>query len=158
MYDRVSEDGRPLILHCHRTWTDPCDCGDGAHPDGHRRTDDHMPELEDTMATYTGAAGEKSPDRLDSLVWAASRFLRETFGIPGIPGKREWAGQQALSDVTGNEEDRMMRRMREVHERAAEHIGDAPWDLDGFSPGDPEEQPQPRGNVRSWGSGRPGYR
>jgi len=35
------------------------------------------PELEDQMCSYTGAAGEESPDRLDALVWG----LSELFGI-----------------------------------------------------------------------------
>jgi phage terminase large subunit-like protein len=35
------------------------------------------PELEDQMCSYTGAAGEESPDRLDALVWG----LSELFGL-----------------------------------------------------------------------------
>lgn len=36
-----------------------------------------FPELEDQMCSYTGSAGEESPDRLDALVWG----LSELFGI-----------------------------------------------------------------------------
>lgn len=154
MYDRVSDDGRPLVLHCHRSWVEPCDCEDGAHPDGHARTDEHMPELEDTMATFTGAAGEKSPDRLDSLVWGASKFLRETFGPPGRSGKVPWASAQGLAATAGTEETRMAQRMREVAQRAAQGLEDAPWDLDGFAPGEDRNGDRPpRGNVRNWGGG-----
>jgi phage terminase large subunit-like protein len=140
MYDRISEDGRPLVLHCHRTWKDK---------DGLTQVDEHMPELEDCMATFTGGAGEKSPDRLDSLVWAAHRFLRETFGIPGSPGVRKWAGAQQLDDMGVNDETKAHRRMREIQGRAAGVPEDAPWDLDGFGPQDEPERPT-RGNVRSW--------
>jgi phage terminase large subunit-like protein len=39
-----------------------------------------LPELEDQLCSYTGAAGESSPDRLDALVWG----LSELFGVqPG---------------------------------------------------------------------------
>jgi phage terminase large subunit-like protein len=159
MYDRISPDGRPLVLHCHSEWTVPCDCGDGAHPDGHRRTDEHMPELEDAMATFTGAQGEKSPDRLDSLVWGASKFLRETFGdVPAGTGKKNWPGRQGMADAIVTEEGRTRQRMHEVHERAAmaEDLAGAPWGLDGFAPQDDQDGP-PR-KARSWGSPPDGYR
>jgi len=109
MYDRMSDDGRPLVLHCHRTWKDE---------DGHVRVDEHMPELEDCMATFSGAAGEKSPDRLDSLVWGANRFLRDTFGPPGKTGVRKWAGNQELNDIGQSEDAQMRRRMRGAHAAA----------------------------------------
>ena len=140
MYDRISEDGRPLVLHCHRTWKDD---------EGHLKVDEHMPELEDCMATFTGSAGEKSPDRLDSLCWGASKFLRETFGPPGASGARKWAGAQDLSDMGVNEETKARRRMREIAAKGAPGLEDAPWDLDGFAPADEQERPT-RGNVRSW--------
>ena len=123
MYDRYSEDGRPLVLHCHRTWKDD---------DGHVQVDEHMPELEDCMATFTGAAGERSPDRLDRLVWAASKFLRETFGPPGKSGVRKWAGAQDLGNIGVPEEARAQRKMREIHERGAQRLDDAPWSWTAF--------------------------
>jgi phage terminase large subunit-like protein len=140
MYDRVSADGRPLVLHCHRTWTDE---------EGHLKVDEHMPELEDAMATFTGAQGEKSPDRLDSLVWGASKFLRETYGPPGLPGKREWAGARDLANLGLAEETKAARRIREIQQRQ-DTGADAPWDLDGFSPHDDEELLSRRNNVRNW--------
>jgi phage terminase large subunit-like protein len=141
MYDRIAEDGRPLVLHCHRTWKDD---------DGHVQVDEHMPELEDCMATFTGAAGEKSPDRLDSLVWGASKFLRETFGPPGAQGVRKWAGSVELDGIGATEETKASRRMREIAGRATEGLEDAPWSLDGFGPQDERETRPNRGNVRSW--------
>ena len=146
MYDRYSEDGRPLVLHCHRTWKDE---------EGHVQVDEHMPELEDCMATFTGAAGEKSPDRLDSLVWGASKFLRDTFGPPGKTGVRKWAGNQELNDIGQSEDAQMRRRMRGAHGGAydRETPESAPWSVDGFAPEDDTQQhPEHgrRGNVRSW--------
>ena len=39
-------------------------------------------ELEEQQTTWTGAAGEKSPDRLDSLVWALQPYMQASFGPP----------------------------------------------------------------------------
>lgn len=52
---------------------------------GHVRHIGAHPELEESMATWTGAPGESSPDVLDSAVWAMSEFTGETFG----PGSTE---------------------------------------------------------------------
>lgn len=41
-----------------------------------------FPELEDQLVNYTGAAGEKSPDRLDSLVHALAPFTTRSLGPP----------------------------------------------------------------------------
>ena len=147
MYDRYSDDGRPLVLHCHRTWKDD---------DGHLQVDEHLPELEDCMATFTGAAGEKSPDRLDSLVWGMSKFLRETFGPPGKAGVHKWAGMTGLEETSPTGDSMMRRRLAHAHgglyagpETTPE---DAPWDLDGFGPQDDDQRPENgrRGNVRTW--------
>jgi phage terminase large subunit-like protein len=111
-----------------------------------------MVELEDQMVTFTGAAGERSPDRLDSLTWGATPFLNASFAPPGKPGIRKWAGAQDLGSIGVTEEARAQRRMREIHEKAAQRLDDAPWDLDGFSPEDDrgEFAGGPRGNVRAW--------
>lgn len=37
-------------------------------------------ELEDQMVSFTGAAGEKSPDRLDALVWAVKTLMENKRG------------------------------------------------------------------------------
>jgi hypothetical protein len=110
-----------------------------------------MVELEDQMVTFVGAAGERSPDRLDSLTWAATPFLNVSFGPPGTPGVRRWAGSEELAAI-GQTEDAAMRRRRQVP-GSPQAPPDAPWDLDGFSPSD-DEQAHPengrRGNVRAW--------
>lgn len=43
-----------------------------------------FPELEEQQTTFTGAAGETSPDRLDALVWAASEFTGHSFKSPSL--------------------------------------------------------------------------
>lgn len=48
--------------------------------DGDYTEDETLSELEDQMCAFTGAVDEKSPDRLDSLVWAVTPFLSVSFG------------------------------------------------------------------------------
>lgn len=40
------------------------------------------PEVEDQLCSWIGAAGEKSPDRMDAVVWGVSHFLRHTLAEP----------------------------------------------------------------------------
>jgi phage terminase large subunit-like protein len=107
-------------------------------------------ELEDQQCSFTGGQGERSPDRLDSLVFALHPFLNASFGPLGQSGVRKWAGAQELADMGVTEETKAHRRMREIAGKAAEGLEDAPWDLDGFSPQDEQEARPNRGNVRSW--------
>lgn len=44
-----------------------------------------MPDLEDEMCRFTGAASDTSPDRLDALVWALTDLL---LGVPSTPNLR----------------------------------------------------------------------
>lgn len=69
----------------------------------------------------------------------------------GSPGTvRKWAGSADL-DALGEGEDAAMRRRRRVPGAPGEVQApeDAPWDLDGFAPGDEKDRPS-RGNVRPW--------
>jgi hypothetical protein len=132
-----------LVRHCHAVTTD-------RH--GHRVPDQNMPELEDQMATFTGAAGERSPDRLDSLVWAASPFLKRSFGPPGKGGVRRWAAQIELDEMGATAEARLRRKLAGLGER--DNTPDD-WDLDSFAPAedkddDARQRVGPRGNVRQW--------
>lgn len=140
MYERRAADGRPLVLHCHATHKDA---------DGHPVPDESMPELEDQMATFTGAQGERSPDRLDSLVWAATPFLRKALGKQPAGGIRKWAAAQELARAgEGTNERPLRRKLAEAHGGAYDQ---ASWDLEDFAPAD--EAPEGggrRGNVRSW--------
>jgi phage terminase large subunit-like protein len=133
-----------LVRHCHVTRTGK---------DGHLVPDQNMPELEDQMATFTGAQGERSPDRLDSLVWAMDPWLRKGLGPPGKGGPRRWAAQKELGEIGTTPDQRMWRRLRDAHGGA--YASSDTWDLDSFAPAD-ERQGQdappasPRGNVRQW--------
>jgi phage terminase large subunit-like protein len=156
MYERRAPDGRPYVLHCSRMKLVPCTCADEAHPEGHREPDTHMPELEDQMATFTGAAKERSPDRLDSLVWAATPALTREFGPEGQHGIRGWAGSQELANVALNESSAAQRKLAAAH--AGRLDPPATWEeqIEEFAPkddetvlGDPSRKS--RGNVRKWG-------
>ncbi|MEM0927816.1 MAG: terminase family protein [Pseudomonadota bacterium] len=43
-----------------------------------------LPDLEDQMTSFTGGAGEGSPDRLDALVWALTELMLTPNGTPAI--------------------------------------------------------------------------
>jgi phage terminase large subunit-like protein len=103
------------------------------HPEG--RLDPHLSELEDQMATFTGAAGERSPDRLDSLVWACTPFLRRTFGPPGPHGVRQWAAQRELEQAGSPPNHLALRRLASAHGGHLARLAQG-WDLDSFSPQD----------------------
>ena len=108
-------------------------------------------ELEDQQCSFTGGAGERSPDRLDSLVFALTPFLNASFAAPGTPGVRKWAGAAEL-EAAGETEDSMRRR------RLGAHTGmlgarDEDWsNLDEWAPQEDSGQPGngKRGNVRAW--------
>ena len=51
-------------------------------PEGRVRHIGHHPELEDEQATWQGGPGERSPNLVDSLVWAMSTFTSMSFGPP----------------------------------------------------------------------------
>jgi predicted phage terminase large subunit-like protein len=79
---------RGVVRHLH---------AEGKDSDGNSTVDDSMVELEDQMSTYTGATGEKSPDRLDSLVWAVTPYLNHTFETTAVRGGvRRWDIQVEL--------------------------------------------------------------
>jgi phage terminase large subunit-like protein len=140
MYERYAKDGKPLVRHCHRVDKDD---------QGHPVPDDHMGELEDQMATFTGAQGERSPDRLDSLVWAMHRFLKVTFGPTGESGVRQWAAQADLDREGEGLMSRARKRRATPHQRAQDD--QSAWTLDGFAPGTEDPQrPGRRNNVRRW--------
>ena len=131
-----------LVRHCHIT---------KAGFEGHLVPDPHMPELEDQMATFTGAQGERSPDRLDSLVWALSPYLRHSFGPPGKHGARRWAAAAEIDAGALPPIERARRRLAEAHGGA--YAGDDKWSLESFAPADDKDGPDAygrRANVRAW--------
>lgn len=108
-----------------------------------RHADGPHVDLEDQMVTFTGADGERSPDRLDSLVWSATPFLDHDFDFSGKPrvlGARNWAGSAELDRIGARPSSR--RRDVPGQPQADE------WDLDSFAP---QEDARPtRRNVRGW--------
>lgn len=94
-----------------------------------------MAELEDQMATFTGAADERSPDRLDSLVWACWPFLNATFeAMSPVAVAHKWAAQAELDTVATRPPDGISRRrFRGAHGGL---LDNQQWDLDDFAPKD----------------------
>jgi phage terminase large subunit-like protein len=132
-----------LVRHCHAVYETR---------DGHKVPDPHMPELEDQMATFTGATGERSPDRLDSMVWALTPYLKKSFTPPGPHGVRRWAAQAELDAITAPNQPGRRKRLAGVHAGAYDDQSDD-WGLDGFAPQAEDkdrERTGPRGNVKTW--------
>jgi len=151
MYYRRSDDGSRLVRHCRMP--------DGFGPDGQPQYAG-MIDLEDQMVTFLGAQGERSPDRLDSLVWALDPFKQVSFGPPVPAGKREWAREEGeLLDAAGGDLDMPrdpQRRTRADERLASAHGGlfdrGGDWGLDDFEPRDDQPPPGARrpGKVHSW--------
>jgi predicted phage terminase large subunit-like protein len=120
------------------------------HVKGTRRTDDgdyveteQFSELEDQMCSFTGAADEKSPDRLDSLVWAIFPFLNYTFGNTSkhTTRVRKWAGN--VPEPRPLEKPLTSRRS---HSTRPEPEREGPWES-------PEIVQPDRPHTRHWDTG-----
>jgi predicted phage terminase large subunit-like protein len=128
-------------------------------PDGETTIERYV-DLEDQMCSFTGAQGERSPDRLDSLVWACHPYLSMGFGPPVPGGVRRYVrddtydlGADAgvpMPDPLKKPKDSARRRLSGAHNGA--YDDDAAWDLDSFAPGSAEEERPagPHGNVKAW--------
>jgi hypothetical protein len=106
-------------------------------------------ELEDQLCVFSGAAGERSPDRMDSLVWSLSPFLDHDFnltGKPRPPGVRRWAAAAELERMTADPATRFRTRPGGYDPDRDER--DA-WSADSFAPRDDDGRPE-RPNVRAW--------
>jgi phage terminase large subunit-like protein len=149
---------RKIVRHCQKQVTyqitDPQSGEKVWHTDTERFVD-----LEDQMCSFTGAAGERSPDRLDSLVWACYPFLDTWFGPPVPGGKREWLRSDDLdtgTDVTGPlagvltdpQATRAQRKLAEAHNGAYDQERD--WGLDSFAPHEDEKPNGQSPNRRDW--------
>jgi predicted phage terminase large subunit-like protein len=107
-------------------------------------------DLEDQMATFVGAARDRSPDRLDSLTWSCTPFLNYDLGFPDPYklGAKRWAQSRELDAMAGSQT--LFRRKiiaGQYGERASRQPG--AWDLDTFAPQDDVGQGN-RPNVKSW--------
>jgi phage terminase large subunit-like protein len=107
-----------------------------------------LAELEDQMCQFTGADGEKSPDRLDSLVWAITPMLAENFGEAGRNRRppREWGSKPK------DQAEEKSRMQREISRKRGPNFDYVP---DGAEETDAEWHPPAipgsrRRNVREW--------
>lgn len=161
---------RGVIMHCQKTTREPVLDRETGESEWKYDTE-RFTELEDQMCTFTGAKDEKSPDRLDSLVWACHPFLEMTFGPVERAHVAKWARNGGeLADAVplerergvdpiaapDPEDDRVavprgVRRMQLQQAAAADGFGD----LDAWGPRDPDDAPEHgrRDNVRSWSAG-----
>lgn len=98
-------------------------------------------ELEDQMCTFTGAEGERSPDRLDSLVWACTPFLNASFSQGSQqPEARQWAFAAELDQLVpaeqpGSPGSGARRRLAQAHGGLMDGAVPA-WSLEEFAPQD----------------------
>lgn len=149
---------RKIVRHCQRQVTYQITDARTSERIWHTDTERFV-ELEDQMCSFTGAAGERSPDRLDSLVWGCYPFLDTWFGPPVAGGKREWIRADDLdtgTDVTGHLADstfsptgtRAQRRLAEAHGGA--YDGGSDWSLDTFAPAEDDTPNGQSPNRREW--------
>jgi phage terminase large subunit-like protein len=127
---------RGVVKHCYdgQTYeiTDPDSLAKTWHRDIVK-----MAELEDQMATFTGAADERSPDRLDSLVWACTPFLNATFEEnPVRAGVRRWAAAEELDSIGISPSQAVSRRRLKGAHGGLLDVSGGDWDLEGFAPKD----------------------
>lgn len=149
---------RGIVRHCQKQVTYQITDARSGEKTWHTDTERFV-ELEDQMCSFTGAAGERSPDRLDSLVWACTPFLDRWFGPPVPGGKREWLRNDDLdmgTDVTGHLAEvtasvpgtRAQRRLAEAHGGAYDQ--DKDWGLDSFAPAEDDTPNGGNPNRRDW--------
>jgi hypothetical protein len=105
--------------------------------------DHSLGDIEDQMTMFTGAAGEKSPDRLDSLVWAITPFLNYPFG------NAKSNGTVRHFDVAGETEKRFPSKAPRNRRELPRDNPYAPVELDSLDDWAPPEV-QRRGRVRGW--------
>jgi len=161
---------RGIVKHCQKTTKYQALDPDTGKTEWRLDTE-RFTELEDQQATFTGAANERSPDRLDSLVWACHPFLEMSFGpvqralvaqwsrdggalAAAVPLERERGGDPIAAP---DPEDERVAVPRAVRRRLLQEAATAGGfgDLDAWGPRDPDDAPEHgrRGNVRSWGDG-----
>lgn len=105
--------------------------------------------------TFTGAAGERSPDRLDSLVWACWPFLNASFAPPSAASRFEWAVKAEIEAEAGvsleSDDSGIRRRLKGAHGGMLTGLADQ-WSIEDFAPDDDDapQDPGPRGSVHTW--------
>ena len=136
---------RRVVRHCYDGQTYEIADPDTGEKKWHRDII-KMAELEDQMATFTGAADERSPDRLDSLVWAVTPFLRATFEeSPVHAAAVPWAAAQELATVGQPPNGLAARRLKGAHGGLLDSAAqDAAWDIETFAPKDSDNFVNPQ--------------
>jgi phage terminase large subunit-like protein len=157
MYDRG---GGTMVQHCRKTVVELCNCSDKAHAaTGHKTPDLSMNELEDQMVTFTGATKERSPDRLDSLVWGCDPFKGMTMGKPVHAKPVKYAQDDAekdypaIEELTAPDRESQARKRRKPLPAQNGVNPDPAWALEDFAPKDPDDlpgQPSNGGNTFGW--------
>lgn len=105
--------------------------------------------------TFTAAFGERSPDRLDSLVWACTPFLNSSFAVPGPAGRRDWAAKAEMGEFAPDGPalgESARKKIASLHGGLMSDAADN-WSLEDFAPSDdrePERIAGPRGSVHLW--------
>jgi hypothetical protein len=82
--------------------------------------------------TFTAAQGERSPDRLDSLVWACTPFLNASFAVPSPAGRRDWAAMKDMDEFAPQEQalgERARRKIASAHGGLMSDAADT-WSLE----------------------------
>lgn len=160
---------RGIVNHCQKSTRYQMVNAETGETEWHADTE-RFTDLEDQMCTFTGAQGERSPDRLDSLVWACHPFLSLSFGpvtharvmkwarhggelAESVPLERERGGDPISApdpEDDGIATPRGIRRLQRQGAAAAEGFGDP----DAWAPQDPDDAPEHgrHGNVHSWSS------
>ena len=101
------------------------------------------------MCQFTGADGEKSPDRLDSLVWAITPMLAEAFGDAGRHRRapRDWGSKPKDQ---AEERSRMQREMMKKRGPDFGYVPDDRAQTDDAEWHPPAIPGSRRRNVREW--------
>ena len=107
--------------------------------------------------TFTGAQGERSPDRLDSLVWAVTPFLNDSLGPAQQAVPRRWAFADELDELVPSVSGSSGLGPGARRKLASAHGGmlsnaDPAWTLEEFAPKDDRtpEDASPRAAVHGW--------
>jgi phage terminase large subunit-like protein len=143
---------RGIVKHCTRQVTYQMTDHRSGEVSWHTDTERYI-DLEDQMCSFTGAQGERSPDRLDSLVWACWLWLDVAHGRADKPGRRDWALRGQLEGEFGRVEDQPEQpgRRRQVPGGPYDRI-EGDWSEDGFAPQDDDREPAGTGQAipQSW--------
>ena len=137
---------RGIVKHCNKQVTYQMTDPRTGEVTWHTDTERYI-ELEDQMCSFTGAQGERSPDRLDSLVWGCWLFLDVAHGKVSAPGVRRWALGGELEGEYGRIEDEPAQPNRRIVQGGPYDRTAGDWSEQGFAPQDDERPPAGTGRA-----------